>query len=249
MVIPGSSRIIDVYLDKTENDKAISLHLEACDYPFIFNIKLLKGAGASFNSKMDPEGVDIIELDLFSNIMKDLADKQHIEILNEKGLRQYRLRGVDSTQGDLPEFLRYMIADLAFIQKRSSIRIPASEGLSFHGREISKINKARTVFETGQYIQETKGISLNCDEQIAELLLHSQIKNGKITHLVTTYVDSVNIFGKEIPLGKVIVQFPEMQLTDIDTIREKLSNVQPNEKIVIKLSPVSSNLMKFVYKK
>ena len=160
MVIPGSSRIIDVYLDKTENDKAISLHLEACDYPFIFNIKLLKGAGASFNSKMDPEGVDIIELDLFSNIMKDLADKQHIEILNEKGLRQYRLRGVDSTQGDLPEFLRYMIADLAFIQKRSSIQYLRVKGFLFMEEKFRKLIKPEQFLKQGNTSRKQKGFRL-----------------------------------------------------------------------------------------
>jgi hypothetical protein len=251
LTIPSTPIAFNVYLEKKENVKSISLFVEACDFPFILDFVLNIGGGGRFNIRIDPELADVVQLKMFEDTLRGLDNKKTMEIFNQSGKRIFLCEGLNSDNPRTSSQWYDAVSDLAYIQSVTAQKIPSPKNLTLSSKDLAAIEKLKNIIEKGELLVPIVHLTLRVNREVVEKLIGFQKASGKIFSLsIQLDQTSEQLIGQEIVLGAATIELPEMKFKEpLEEVEKRLFGIGPNVTREINLIAYSATQARIVYQK
>ena len=249
LVLTGTAITIDIYLEIIENPKLKKVTAEACDFPFTF--EMVQNLGDIFRTKMyiDPLQSDVVQLKKFEDLAMKFHQHNKFEIFASSGKKVLSAEGAQIDEFDLSGNWYSAVSDLAFIQTKTSQRIPAPKIPILYPKDFRAIEKIKTIIESGELIiQNLERVTFTTSKEMVRKLIELQKVDGKIKMKLCIDQSSEKLLDTEVHLGPATYELPEMKLKySLETIKSEMEKSDVNSQMEITVVPHSLTEAKLIY--
>lgn len=251
LVIPGTPIALDTYKEEEESAQTIILTFELCDFPIIIKVeKDNKLDSGRFETKIDPNEADAIQLKKFEDILRGLYAKRKFEVYHNLE-KVCWFHGVSSQGYSVNDDYYSNLSDIALIQEMTCVKIAAPKNLSLTPKDQSEIKFLKSIIQTGVYTGAFEEVSIDSSKQTILKLVDSAKRQGSLKDIKIEFsTSSQQIQSVYIPLGDVTYEFVDAKFKEpIANILNMLDKKFPEEEVNIILVPASSDQCRAVYSK
>lgn len=245
ITVPNTAISLRVVLvRKQESDKEIRLSFDASELPCKLNFVLLKdGKGGGFDISLDPNLADVVQLKKYENLLRGYEKHKSILVKNMKGQEILGVDGINLSRPLSSEDWYGAVSDLAYIQEKTSQRIPCPKDLGIAPNDLATINRIKVIMEKAEDVMSIASLTITVIKEQLEKLAEIQRNSGKILGLSLDHEQfSVNLLGEEISLGPVTWQLPDMIFKEpLEEAMKRIRDIEPEVPVEMTMIPVSSN--------
>lgn len=253
ITVPNTAISLGVVLmHKQQSDREIRLSFIGIELPCKMNFVLLKDrGGGGFDIRLDPDLADVVQLKKYEDLLREYDKHKSLLVKNMEGKGVMGADGISLSRPLSSDDWYRAVSDLAYIQEKTSQRIPCPKNLRIAPNDLTTINRIKIIMEKAEETLPIASLTMTMIKEQFEKLIEIQQKSDKIPRLSIDHEQySLDLLGVEVPLGPVTWQLPDMIFREpLEEVIKRIRDIESTVLVQMTMTPVSSNETQIIFHK